>query len=278
MKRHVLILVLLLSLFTLMGLKLKLDALPRQRIPGSSIIYLPSGQYLKYATLGYSSMAADMIYLWAIQYYSDTEILDRYTHLKHIFSVITDLDPHYLDPYEIGAIISVYEAKDFSTAFQILDLAIQNNPRQWIFPFEAGHYAQQFLKDYQLARRYYKKAMAIPGAPSQTKRLFANASYEVRDYQTALQTWNEVLQNAKDDRTRKIALNHLYRVRAVADVKTIKTALDTYKARYGHNPRDLALLVQSGYLAAVPKDMDGKDYLYNPKTGEIKPPTIPWKR
>jgi len=47
----------------LMVLKSVVDRIPRQKIPGASIIYIPSGKFLKYATLGYSSLAADLIYL-----------------------------------------------------------------------------------------------------------------------------------------------------------------------------------------------------------------------
>jgi len=84
----------LVSLVIFMGLKLKLDQIPRQKVPGSSIIYLPSGKYLKYATFGYSSMLADLIYIWAIQYYCNYNIPDRFQYLEHIFSIISVLDPH----------------------------------------------------------------------------------------------------------------------------------------------------------------------------------------
>jgi tetratricopeptide (TPR) repeat protein len=278
MKRHVLIAFLLVSCITFMGLKLRLDNISKEKVPGSSIIYLPSGKYLKYATLGYTSIAADLIYLWAIQYYSDTEIKDRYDHLEHIFSIIFEMDPYYLDPYEIGAVIAVYEAENVGAALRILDKGIENNPDQWLFPFEAGHYAQRNLNDYQTAQHYYKQAMDIDGAPPQARRLFANAAFEILDYETALKTWFEIYQTATDERTQKIASNHLYRVRAAIDIRAIKEALAKYRDRYGHYPLELDQLVPNGYLQAVPSDMDNKKYIYDPKTGEVKPPIIPWKR
>jgi len=278
MRRYILIALLLVSCMMFMSLKIRLDDIAREKVPGSSIIYIPSGNYLKYATLGYSSMAADLIYLWAIQYYSDTEIKDRYDHLEHIFSIIFELDPRYLDPYEIGAVIAVYEAHDVDAALRILDKGLENNPEQWLFPFEAGHYAQRNKQDYLTAQKYYKKAMNIKGAPAQTRRLFANAAYEILDYETALKTWFEIYQSATEDRTRKIASNHLYRVRAAIDIRAIKKALAKYRDRYGHYPLELEQLVPKKYLGAVPSDMDGKKYVYDPETGEVTPPTIPWKR
>ena len=155
MKKGIIAVILVVSLVAFMALKIKVDTISREKIPGSSIIYLPSGKYLKYATFGYSSLIADLIYLWAIQYYSNYSIQDRFHYLDHIFSVIAELDPRYLDPYEIGAMIAVYEAKDLNLAFKILDRGLEKNPDQWIFPFQAGHYAQMTIKDYKIAKKYF---------------------------------------------------------------------------------------------------------------------------
>src|SRR5512143_945176 len=132
---------LLVSAAAFMGLKLKTDAIARKKVPGSSIIYLPSGKFLKFATFGYSSLAADLVYLWSIQYYSTPTIDDRFNYLDHIFAIISELDPKYTDPYEIGALIAVQEAHNTEAAFKILDLGFAKNPDQWLFPFDAGHIA-----------------------------------------------------------------------------------------------------------------------------------------
>jgi len=261
-----------------MGIKIRLDNIPRKKIPGSSLIYLPSGKYLKYFTFGYSNIAADFIYLWAIQYFSDQAIADRYKYLEHIFSIIAELDHRYLDPYELGAIIAIYEAHDLELALRILDKGLEKNPEQWIFPFQAGHYAQMFAKDYRLAQFYYQKTMEIKGAPPITKRLYANAAFKLMDYETAWQTWMEVYREADEDRIKKIASNHLYRVKAALDIEAIKEAIMRFKETHGRNPSTLSQLVRLGFLESLPKDFDGNDYLYDPKTGEVSPPIIPWKR
>jgi len=278
MKKGIIAVILIVSLVAFMALKIKVDTISREKIPGSSIIYLPSGKYLKYATFGYSSLIADLIYLWAIQYYSNYSIQDRFHYLDHIFSVIAELDPRYLDPYEIGAMIAVYEARDLNLAFKILDRGLEKNPDQWIFPFQAGHYAQMTIKDYKIAKKYYKKAMEIPGAPPITKRLYANAAFNVGDYKTAWNSWKEVYTKAKDERIKKIASAHLYRVKAFIDIKTIKEAIEKYKQRFGRRPQALSQLVRAGLLASLPRDLDGKKYLYNPQTGEVKAPSNSWKR
>lgn len=269
--------VLILSCLAFMGLKLRADKIPRKKIPGSSIIYVPSGKFLKYATFGYSGLAADLIYLWAIQYYGTYAIPDRFQHLDHIFSIIAELDPRFVDPYEVGALIAMYEARDPGLAYKVLDRGLAKNPDQWIFPFVAGHYAQM-AKDFETARKYYVKVMEIPGAPDIAKRLYANAAFKTMDLRTAWETWLEVYNTATDDRIKKIASNHLYRVKATVDILALEEAIRVFSVKFGRNPAELEQLVRAGILASIPQDMDGKDYLYDHPTGKVKAPTIPWKR
>ncbi len=269
--------ILLASLAGIMSLKSTVDQIPREKIPGASVIYVPSGKFLKYATLGYSSLAADLIYLWAIQYYSTYTVVDRFQNLEHIFSIIAELDPRYTDPYEVGALIAAYEARDLNLAYKILDLGLAKNPGQWLFPFEAGHYAQM-ARDYETAKRYYEKAMRIPGTPEIVKRLYAASSFKAMDLKTAWEMWLEVRETAADERTRKIADNHLYQVKSAADIGVIQAALAQFRARYGHLPAELEELAGLRLLPSVPRDLDGRDYLYDSQKGEVTPASIWWKR
>ncbi len=261
-----------------MGIKLITDQIPRKKVPGASIIYIPSGKHLKYASLGYSSVLADLIYIWSIQYFSNTFVSERFQHLNHVYSIISELDPKYLDPYQVGALIAIYDARDFKTAMKILDKGLEKNPEQWIFPWQAGHYAQMILKDFQLAKKYYQKAMEIKGSPPIVKRLYANAIYELGDLETAWKNWLEIYKNAEDERVKKIASNHLYRTKAAIDIQKMEQALKKYKDKFGHFPKKLEALVSSKILDSIPNDLDGQDYVYDPETGEVKTAIIPWKR
>lgn len=279
MRKNVsLILILCLSCLLFMGLKLEIDKVSRQKIPGSSIIYIPSGKYLKMVTFGFSSVMADLVYIWAIQYFGNTAIPDKFDHFVHIFSIISELDPRYVDPYEVGALIALYDTKDVALSIKLLDMGFAKNPDLWIFPLEAGHYAQLYKKDFPLAREYYKKAMDIPGAPDIIKRLYANAAFKVMDIKTAWETWLEVYETAKEERVKKIASNHLYNIKATVDIRGLRSVLEKYKAKYGRYPDTLSGIVAAGLLPFIPKDYDDEDYVYDPKTGDVKTAVIPWKR
>ncbi|MGB8953365.1 MAG: hypothetical protein WCC06_11955 [Candidatus Aminicenantales bacterium] len=277
-KKFSLSLIILLACLSFMGLRIKMEHIPRQKIPGSSIIYIPSGKYLKLAAFGYSSLLADLVFLWAIQYYGDYSIPDRFRYFEHIFMIISELDPRYIDSYQVGALIALYDAKDVHLALKLFDLGLAKNPDMWIFPLEAGHYAQMYIKDYDLARDYYKKAMEIEGAPAIAQRLYANAAFKTMDYRTAWETWIEIYRTSQDEQVKKIASNHLYQVKAAVDIRAIKTALQQFREKFRRNPSELAQLVRAGFLPSLFKDFDGRDYLYDPQTGEVTPPIIPWKR
>ena len=261
-----------------MALKVATDRVGREKLPGSSIIYIPSGKFLKYATFGYRALAADAIYLWAIQYYSTPTIDDRFDHFDHIFAIINELDPRYQDPYEVGALIAVQEAHNPAAAFSILDRGAANNPDQWVYPFNAGHVAMETLKDFPLAEKYFEQCLKIPGAPEFVERLRANAIFKKGDLRTSWETWLDIYKRAPDERTKKIASNHLYNVKAAIDSAALEDAATKYRERFGHRPGDLEALVRTGFLREVPKDMDGQDYLYDPATGKVKTVTSPWRR
>lgn len=270
--------VLVLALAGAAGLKTANEALPRTKVPGSGIIYIPSGKYLKPMTFGFSSLVADWIFLWSIQFYGNPAIPDKFKHFDHIFTILSELDPRWVDPYEVGALIALNDARDVALAIRILDLGLAKNPDRWIFPLEAGHYAQYYGKDFDLARAYYKKAMDIPGAPPIARRLYANAAFKSLDFKTAWETWKEVYDTSTDEAIRKIASNHLYNIKAVVDGEAVRNAVFDFRTRAGRNPASLDELVRAGHLREAPRDLDGRDYLYDPKTGQMTTRVNPWKR
>jgi hypothetical protein len=134
------------------------------------------------------------------------------------------------------------------------------------------------LKDFALAEKYFEQCMKIPGAPEFVERLRANAIYKRGDLQTSWETWLDIYNRAPDERTKRIASNHLYNVKATIDRTALEGALAEYLRRFGRLPSSLAALIPNGLLREVPKDLDGKDYVYDPATGTVKTVISPWRR
>src|SRR5882672_209299 len=168
--------------------------------PGSHpLLYLPSGKYLHFVALGFDGLLADVIYLWSIQYYGNYQIQDRYSYLEHIYGdVISELDPHYLDPYLIGSLIMNSEARQPEMALRLLDKGIARNPDRWILAFEAGFLCYSDLKDYSRAASYFEKALKAPDVHPLVRRLYAEMYSRAGDVRTSLREWSEIERTASD--------------------------------------------------------------------------------
>ncbi|MCD6451682.1 MAG: hypothetical protein J7L64_04910 [Acidobacteria bacterium] len=262
--------ILLIGIALFSGLQLKLDELKLKTVPKEPI-YLPSGKYLKAIALGNNTVMADLLYLWSIQHYSIYTIKEhRFRYLEHVYNMITDLDPHYLDPYLIGALIMAKEGGFYQMAFRLLEKGMKNNPDAWILPVDAGFYAFQDLKDYELALYYFKKAAEIKGSPPFIKRLIAGIYERKNENQTALAFWTEIYRTAKEDWVKTIAYNHIYDLKIKIDLEQLRVAIELFKDQKKRLPRSLRELIKAGFLYQLPKDPEGNNYLYNPRTGEVK--------
>src|SRR5881296_3808572 len=187
MSRATVVLLLSLGAVTAGGAARRIDRMRAGQVPGYHLLYLPSGRYLKAATFGYQSLAADLIYIWSIQYYSNYQVADRYNYLDQIYRrVIAELDPTYIDPYLVGSMIMSVEANRDDLALRLLDDGITKNPGEWILPFEAGFLCYNRLHDYDRARVYFEKAVRVAGAPPVARRLYAEMFSRLGDKRTSL--------------------------------------------------------------------------------------------
>ncbi len=234
------------------------------------LLYLPNGKYLKLVSLGHAPMVADFVYLWAIQYYSDYDLTDRYRYVEHVFgNVVGELDPAYTDPYWLGAVILTTEAKDLDAGLRLLDKGFERNPSAWILPFLAGwecDRAQQFDR----AASYFDRAAKAPGAPPDLYRLKAGMTALTGNLHEAIARWKDVLEDPRnDDEARAIARRQIRTLTVKADVQDLDAAIAAFKDKNGRTPHTLDELVRAGLLRSLPLDPDGKAYLYDATSGAV---------
>jgi tetratricopeptide (TPR) repeat protein len=237
------------------------------------LLYLPNGRYLKAISLGNAPLVADLVYLWAIQYYSDYAREDRYRFVEHVFGdVIGELDPNYTDPYWLGAIILTTEAKDLEGGLRLLDKGFARKPTEWILPFLAGWECDR-VGQYDRAAVYFDRAAKAPGAPPDLFRLKAGMTALGGNLREAIARWNDVLEDPRNDEgARAIATRQIRTLTVRADLKDLDEAIAGFRARAGRAPRNLDELVRSGILKALPLDPDGHRYVYDPSTASVSSP------
>jgi tetratricopeptide (TPR) repeat protein len=237
------------------------------------MLYLPNGKYLKAISLGHAPLTADLVYLWAIQYYSDYAQADRYRFVEHVFGdVIAELDPKYTDPYWLGAIILTTEGQDLEAGLRLLDKGFAKNPTTWILPYLAGWECDR-VEQYARAAAYFDRAARAPGAPPALFRLKAGMTALGGNLREAIARWNDVLEDPRNDEgARAIATRQIRTLTVRADLKDLDDAIAAFRARAGRSPRNLDELVRAGILKAVPLDPDGNRYVYDPSTSAVSSP------
>jgi hypothetical protein len=59
----------------------------------NAFVSLPSGEALKVLSFGYNNLVADMLFIWAIQFYSTPYLTNRFDFLERVYETITDITP-----------------------------------------------------------------------------------------------------------------------------------------------------------------------------------------
>lgn len=251
------------------GMRIEQTRAPDDR--GQELLFLPNGKHLKIVSLGQAPVMADMIYLWAIQYYSVYDRADRFLYVKHVFgNVIAELDPHYIDAYWMGALILTVEAKDVDAGLALLDAGIAANADNWLLPYLAGWEAFHGER-YDRAESYFAVAEAIPGSPAYVRRTRIGMAAAKGDHRRAYAMWWEVLQDPTSDRgTIDIAERQLRYLKVKIDLEKIRGWVEKFRVENGRRPTSLRELVDRGYIDALPVDPLGRSYAYDPGSGVVQ--------
>ena len=251
----------------------RLTELEASQRGSKELLYLPNGKYLKAISLGHAPLVADLVYLWAIQYYSDYELTDRSRFVEHVFGdVIAELDPNYIDPYWLGAILLTTEMKDLEGGLRLLDRGFANKPTAWILPYLAGWECDR-VGQYDRAAAYFDRAARAPGAPPDLFRLKAWMTALTGNLREAIARWQDVLDDPRNDEdARAIAKRQIRTLTVKADLQDLNTAIAAFRARAGRAPRTLDELVRSGAMRSLPLDPDGNRYVYDPATASVSSP------
>ncbi|HEV8129567.1 MAG TPA: hypothetical protein VGQ14_07910 [Candidatus Eisenbacteria bacterium] len=164
------------------------------RAQGEELMYFPSGLFVRQASLGYETAAADALWLRGIQYYGEHRLTDqKYVRIGHVMSVVTDLDPRFEAPYVFGAFVLGQELRRFDDGLALLEKGRRANPESWNLAFEIGFLHYVCRHDYAAAARAFVHASHLPGRPDYVDRFAAFASQRAGERDMAVLLWKRVL-------------------------------------------------------------------------------------
>ncbi len=235
------------------------------------LTYLPSGDYLRVASLGFRELAADILWLQAIQMIGEQKLSEDDGHwLYHAVDRITTLDPKFVRAYEAGSHALCILVVLPEESNRLLEKGIKHNPLEWKLPFLLGINYHFELGDDEKAAAAMARASSLPGAPESLVRLAAKLFVSARSPQQAVELLAKVYEETSDENVRRTLEVRLKESIVERDLQILEQAIGRYQSNYSRRPERLESLVGPGLLRELPKEPFGGRYLYEPTTGTVR--------
>ena len=142
-------------------------------------VLVRSPKLLKLATLEYATLAADIYWTRAVQYYGGKR-LGEDSNLESLWPLLdaaTTLDPNLLPAYRFGATFLGEPAPRGAgrpdLAIELLQRGMKENPDYWRLDQDLGNIYYLELKDYSNAGQAYLNGSTKPGAAAWMKIMAA---------------------------------------------------------------------------------------------------------
>jgi tetratricopeptide (TPR) repeat protein len=238
--------------------------------PGASLSYLPKGEYLRLASIGYRQLVADLLWLQVVQQIGvRKQTTEGYLWIYHATDTLTDLDPKFAYAYQAtGSVLGVWGGRPHESA-AILRKGIEHNPTVWELPFFLGYVYFYELQDLASAGAPGKAAAELPGAPKYLPGLTARMLVQAGNPEAALEFLERLYQQTEDERARGALARRMADVIVERDLRLLEETLRRYRTAQGRWPRALEDLVTAGFLARLPEDPGGGAYILNPADGSV---------
>ncbi len=220
------------------------------------VVYLPSGENLGPACLGYESAVADVLWIRAILYFGGghgTQLDDDwYVWLYYMLDLVTDLNPHFEAPYKFGGVMLRISPEWVDASNLIMAKGMAHNPDEWYFPFSIAmnYYLRE---DMQRSAEFLTVAASKPDAPFYLPNLAASLLNQTQQEEVALHFLMQEYETAPDESRRNAIYVKIHETRFMIARRDLDAARARYTERNGRPPSDLQDLVPAD-IAELPPD------------------------
>jgi len=182
------------------------------------VLYLPSGEFLDQASLGYRNLVADLLWVKTVQYYGGFRLGKNDLALfSHLVEVITDLDPQFTFAYLFGGLVIAEDLGYFEEGVAFIEKGIENNPTDWWLVFELGFLHYVYARDYEAAAHCFQLASRLPDADEITKRFAAFVAARAGHTRTSIAMWEELSRTSDNTYIRDMAKNYIEKLKRDLD-------------------------------------------------------------
>jgi hypothetical protein len=235
--------------------------------------YLPEAEVLKTLSADHRNLVAQyavvkvLIYFGTVLQKMQGNVIippENYNMFKTMEKAVI-LDPYNMDAYYFSQAAFTWELGKAKDVNRLLIHGMKFRTWDWYLPFYAGFNSAYFLKDYQLAAHYMKRAAELSGNSLFTT-LAARYFYESDQNELGILFLSEMIKGERDKNIRK---TYELRKEALLVVSELTSLMKRFEAEMGMRPKSLNDLVLAGYFKKIPKDPYGGEFYLN-EEGRIR--------
>jgi hypothetical protein len=240
------------------------------------VLYLWSGKHVRRLFPGFETLAADVYWLRAVQYFGGQKVFARDTRmelLEPLLDITVTLDPRMEVAYRYGAIFLAEPvpvgAGRPRQAVALLERGAAALPGNWRIRQDLGFIHFLHLNDPQRASEVLLDASNLPGAAFWLKNLAADVLARGGDRATAKRMWRQI-QDQSDGVVRANARVNLQVLEALDQAEHLTRLVGEFTRRAGRRPSSLEELRRSGLLRRPALDPSGATFVYDAETGRVR--------
>jgi hypothetical protein len=225
---------------------------------GEDAYQLP-GPLLKITSMEFDGIVSDFLFLKALIFVGKSIEQNRLTRLKDSewegfasqVRAVADLDPYFEDPYYMGNAFLPWFAGRVDDANMLLDKGSRYRYWDWTMPFYAGFNCFYFLQDNEKAASYLMEASKRPGATPLFASLASKLAFKAQRIEISILFLEEMIRKTDDPSVKEMFEK---RIKAFQAIRTLESAVDAYRKKFGRMPGQVDDLMKKGLIAEIPKD------------------------
>ena len=243
--------------------------------PPSDVLWIRSGPLAQRLALGFDNLVADVYWMRAVIYFGGQRRAEgaNFDHLFPLLDLVTSLDPHFRMAYRFGAIFLAEEypggAGRPDQAVQLLHKGLERAPERWEYLQDIGFVHYWWMRDYQRAAEWFKKAGEIPGSATWLAPLAATTLAEGGNRQSSRQLWTELRDTTDVDWIKRNAGHRLQQLDAMDSIDALNRITENFAKRHGRPPESWSELAVEQRWRGIPADGLGMPFALDPKTGRV---------
>jgi hypothetical protein len=240
-------------------------------------VYITSPAAVRRISVAYPTLAADLYWIRALQYYGGTkrrlaseprqlmpppalsaDPAAGYPLLYPLLDLTTSLDPLFNVAYRFGA---VFLAEPYpggpgrpDLALALLDKGLRHRADKWEYMMDAGFVHYWFTHDYHAAADAFDRASQVTGAPWWLRSLAATTLAQGGDRRSSRQMWTVIRQSSENEWLQQEADRRLAQLGALDEIERLQQAVEAAARRIGQRPTDWQSLIRAGVFPGVPLD------------------------